>query len=292
MADYYFVDETTGSSCYLIAGEKVIVIDPGMAFNGENIVEKIKALIGSRPVDTVLLTHSHYDHVGALPFIRNEWPEVTVCAHGRVAHVFEQPGALNTIRRLSEEAAKLNDTVIGGAFSEQALTVDVMLEDGEVLNYSDFKIRVIGCPGHTRDSLAFLLDDKVLFASETLGLPNHDGRYTPEFLFSWKESLESVRKCRSYPVRYLCLPHFGIYKDPEGRGMWQWMEDGLMEARDSMIGILKDIPDEESRLKAMEEKYWNRHRVGGIPKQSFYLNAQAMLKTIGEEFAGEINKKG
>ncbi len=290
MADYYYVDPETGSSCYLIVGEKVIVIDPGMAFNGENIVSKIRDIIGERPVDTVLLTHSHYDHVGALPFIRHEWPDVTVCAHGRAAYVLERPGARKTIRSLSEEAARNNNTVISPLFSEDALYVDLTLEDGEVLNFNDFKIRVIACPGHTQDSLSFLMDDKVLFAAETLGLPGHDGRYTPEFLVGWRDSLDSVRKCRQYPVRYLCLMHFGIYKDPEGNGIWDWMEKGLMEVKDSLLSIIGTIDDEPGRIAAMEDKYWNRHRVGGIPKTAFYLNAQAMLKTISTEFADEINK--
>ena len=68
------------------------------------------------------------------------------------------------------------------------------------------------------------------------------------------------------------------------------MEAGLKEVKDSLITIIRTIDDEAGRISAMEDKYWNRHRVGGIPKTAFYLNAQAMLKTISEEFADEINK--
>lgn len=48
-------------NCYIISHENdCLIVDPGAEFN------KIKEKIGDRKVDGVLLTHHHFDHVGAL----------------------------------------------------------------------------------------------------------------------------------------------------------------------------------------------------------------------------------
>ena len=49
------------TNCYLVdINNKVLIIDPGDEFN------KIKKQIGNRKVVGVLLTHFHFDHIGAL----------------------------------------------------------------------------------------------------------------------------------------------------------------------------------------------------------------------------------
>lgn len=57
-------------NCYVIKDEKTkecLVIDPGADF------EKIKKEISSYKVLNVLLTHDHFDHVGALKEVMNEY---------------------------------------------------------------------------------------------------------------------------------------------------------------------------------------------------------------------------
>ena len=49
------------TNCYLVEkNNEVIIIDPGDDFN------KIKEAIGDRKVVSCLLTHAHFDHIGAL----------------------------------------------------------------------------------------------------------------------------------------------------------------------------------------------------------------------------------
>lgn len=76
MSQFYYLNDEILGSCHLAVGEKnTALFDPGMAWYGEKTVEKIKEIIGDRPIDAVFLTHSHYDHVGALPVIKKYWPD-------------------------------------------------------------------------------------------------------------------------------------------------------------------------------------------------------------------------
>jgi len=55
-----------GCNCYVLSiDNKVLVIDPGDEFN------KIKNIVGNRDVVGVLITHYHFDHIGALEDVLN-----------------------------------------------------------------------------------------------------------------------------------------------------------------------------------------------------------------------------
>ena len=76
MSQFYYLNDELLGSCHLAVGERnTVLFDPGMAWYGETTVEKIKEIIGARPIDAVFLTHSHYDQVGDLPVIKKHWPD-------------------------------------------------------------------------------------------------------------------------------------------------------------------------------------------------------------------------
>lgn len=53
----------------------------------------------------VPLSHTHYDHAGGIPYLRQEWPALIVCgsAHGKA--VLEKPNAQALIRKLGNTAS-------------------------------------------------------------------------------------------------------------------------------------------------------------------------------------------
>ncbi len=60
--------EVTGSSHYLEVGETKLLVDCGME-QGANLYENIEPPVPYSEIQMVLLTHSHIDHVGMLPYI-------------------------------------------------------------------------------------------------------------------------------------------------------------------------------------------------------------------------------
>ena len=54
------------TNCYILSiNNDVLVIDPGDEYN------KIKKVIGNRTVNGVIVTHNHFDHIGALNYFDN-----------------------------------------------------------------------------------------------------------------------------------------------------------------------------------------------------------------------------
>jgi glyoxylase-like metal-dependent hydrolase (beta-lactamase superfamily II) len=58
-----------------------VLIDAGLGFSAEEILEHAEELFGDDPPTAIYLTHGHFDHVGALEELLEEWGDVPVYSH-------------------------------------------------------------------------------------------------------------------------------------------------------------------------------------------------------------------
>lgn len=56
-----------GEAVLIVGSEKTALHDCGMACFSEELISNIEKALQERPLDYVLLSHTHYDHMGALP---------------------------------------------------------------------------------------------------------------------------------------------------------------------------------------------------------------------------------
>ena len=70
-----------GDCAFLIDnGCTAVLYDTGFGFTGEGIVQNIRKELGERPLDYILLTHSHYDHVLGACHISRAYPQAKIIA--------------------------------------------------------------------------------------------------------------------------------------------------------------------------------------------------------------------
>ena len=125
----YIIHEENSKGC--------CVIDPG--YEADAILRKCEAL--GLNVEAILLTHGHFDHVGAVRDLAAD----TGC------RVF----------------ACADDEQLPPMFTGGKLYVTDRYEEGTILNIAGLYIRVLHTPGHTPGSVCLLVDD-VIFSGDTL----------------------------------------------------------------------------------------------------------------------------
>ena len=144
-----------GANCYIVSeGKEAFIIDPG----GD--AGKIIRAAKSFDVRYVLLTHTHFDHIGGLSDVKNAFPEAETAVHK-----LEKEWLYSTELNLSEN--------FGFSFIYEK-EVDIELEDGMKLDFAGTEINVLHTPGHTPGSSCFYIEKSdicespVLFSGDTL----------------------------------------------------------------------------------------------------------------------------
>ncbi|SER14088.1 Glyoxylase, beta-lactamase superfamily II [Mycobacterium sp. 88mf] len=156
-----------GTNTWVLRGpgsDEIVVVDPGP--DDEAHIARI-ADLGT--VALVLISHKHEDHTGGI--------DKLVDATGAV------------VRSVGSGFLR----GLGGP-----------LTDGEVIDAAGLRIKVMATPGHTVDSLSFLLDDAVLTADTVLGrgttvIDTEDG--------SLRDYLESLHRLQGLGARTVLPGH-------------------------------------------------------------------------------------
>ena len=213
--------EVGGDAFLILADDASMLVDTGFAYCAPQTYANIVEVMGARPVDLLVLTHSHYDHASAAGYLKERMPSMQVVAHERVARTFSRPGAIATMNELNATQARLR------GFEEfenvsTGLTVDRTVSDGDTLQMGSLVFTVLEAPGHTRDSIAlWCADMRFLVSCETMGVyggPMPDGFpargaghvgmvVAPTYLVSTKTSLAFVERVRALDPRVLLMPH-------------------------------------------------------------------------------------
>ena len=138
------------TNCWIVqdeAGGSLVVIDPAAE------AERVLRALADRSVSHVVLTHSHFDHLGAA----NAVLDVTgapLLIHELDAH------------RITSAGAEGTGAAIFG-YSDTAPKPDETLVDGDTIVAGELSLEVLHTPGHTKGGIC-LLGEGHLFSGDTL----------------------------------------------------------------------------------------------------------------------------
>ncbi len=269
-----------GEAILVTCCEKTAMIDCGMAYCGEQMVRNAEAYLGSRTLDYVFISHTHYDHIGALPYIKRRWPDVKVVGSRKAKSVFEREGAVQTIRRLGIEAqhtySKSRDDIpVGG------LVVDIVVSDGDKVSLGEQYMYVIEAKGHTDCCLCYVLEPmSLMFACESTGVIDEDQTVCSAILKNYDDSIESAHKCRAYGADRIIIPHFGIIPEYFNDMYFDsFIENAAKERVFVKDMYSKGLSDEEV-LQRYKDNFWSEARRIVQPEEAFMVNAVNIIRVL------------
>ena len=146
------IDELTvgivQTCCYILSkedGQECIVIDPGAEAN------RIRKHVGDRKIAAILLTHGHFDHIGAVRELME--PDTKLVIHGLDAPMLGDP-------ELNASAG-----LIGRKITAPEATV--LVKEGDEPEFAGLTVKVLHTPGHTPGSVCYEIEGE-LFTGDTL----------------------------------------------------------------------------------------------------------------------------
>lgn len=164
-----------GTNCYLVVDGSTMagyIIDP--AAEARRIKGKVESM--GMEVEGVLLTHGHWDHVGAAARVAKYF-DVTTYIHADDAAILGKGGGSPSVR-------------LSGFITSKPERVE-LIEEGNTFPLGSSEILILHTPGHTPGSVSYLCDG-MLFCGDLI-FQGSIGR-TDLAGGSMQELIESVRE--------------------------------------------------------------------------------------------------
>lgn len=139
------------TNCYICMNQDTkesFIVDPG---DGADRIKMQLDRLEAKPV-AILLTHGHFDHIGAASQLKREY-DIPIVASAAEEKILTNP----------------NGNLTGYVGTPYVIKADRFLYDGEEIEYAGIKMRMILTPGHTCGSCCFYLYEYgTLFSGDTL----------------------------------------------------------------------------------------------------------------------------
>jgi len=214
-----------GTNSYLVGIDEVAVIDPG-----PDVAKHVDSIVGAAMKDRVrwvLLTHTHPDHWPAADKIRKKTGAL-VGAFGKFP--------------------KTDDV---------KLDLDLVLDDGDTVDGTEFRLEVLHTPGHAPNHICFLLEEeRVLFTGDVIlnGMFSVVNPARGGDMALYLQSLEKLKKRR---VARIAPGHGDVIDEPRAkideyvkhrkgreRQILRALKDGPVRITDIVERVYADTPPE------------------------------------------------
>lgn len=225
------------ANVYLIAGAgKYVLVDAGLGLPEDDAALRAgleRAGVGMERISTLVLTHSHPDHIGLagpihaassapVRMLASEadllyriWGDPTLGAFAATNAMYAAHGMPGAELERSQQVSRAITRAIVPPPRE---AVDP-LEDGETVRLAGADYRMIWTPGHSDYHLCLLREDGLLIAGDHI-LPRitpNIGLYPHARPNPLRDYYESLAKVRDLPVRLVLPGHGHPFADLAGR---------------------------------------------------------------------------
>jgi glyoxylase-like metal-dependent hydrolase (beta-lactamase superfamily II) len=210
---------TPSYPAYLSMGDKGMIIEGGTGATFPIIVDQLRELgIEPERIEYLALTHTHPDHIGAVPHLKKLWPHLKVIASDLAAKLLRKEEVIKDFIRMDRTIAEI--LLVKGdidwwpvELENPVFGVDVIVGEGAQIDLGSGMVwTVYETPGHSPCHISFHNErDGILIIGDATGIYEPDKEvFWPNYFQSLEEYCHSIRKLAALPARIGARSHGGV----------------------------------------------------------------------------------
>ncbi len=184
-----------------------------MIYIAPDVVSQIEKFdVDPKKIKKAVILHSHFDHIGILPYLKEKWPWIEVYGSKRAKDLLSKEKVISSIQFMNDiilEKQNMKQKAKELGLDFPALEVEKVVSDGDIIKVGNFSLQVLEVPGHSSCSIALYEPNlKALFASDAGGIPMGDDVFTAANS-NFDKYLDSLNRMSKLDVNVHLAEHFG-----------------------------------------------------------------------------------
>jgi len=278
---------------YIVKGDRAsALIEAGLNLIGPSYLRGINQTFGDISLlNYILVTHGHYDHLGAISYLKKMIPAAMLLGHESLAVLLQKQKVLNTMNFLSEQTwAYFEDIKKMVSEKDDILIRPVVLEkglkEGDIIELGNLNCIVYETPGHTKDHLSFFIPEEgILFAGEALGnaIIQKENEMKAEFLTSYTYYLQSIEKLMKLlpKIKIIALSHLYYYTGDDVQKVMELAYNDTIRYRDLIEKYLDmENGNVDDAIKTMVRTEYDEKGNVYQERNAYVTNVSAQVKVI------------
>jgi glyoxylase-like metal-dependent hydrolase (beta-lactamase superfamily II) len=247
---------------YLLEGDAVsLIINGGMSYLAPVVQNQLATFgIDEKKMKKLLILHSHFDHVGLVPFFQRRDPDLQVYASARAWQILQTPKAIETINasgRLVAQRKGVSAWLEGFDLEWRPEGEGRVVSEGAQIDLGGLTVQILETPGHSSCSIsAYVPEMKVLFPSDGGGIP-YKGMMLPSGNSNFTQYQHSLEKLKSLEVDMFCADHYGYVTGQEAESIIVRSIDAARSYRAMVEEIYRRTSSIDATAQALVTERYN-----------------------------------
>ena len=241
------------SLMYLVWGKEAMIIGGGMNWIASQLEEQLTAVgIEAEKIKYLVIQHTHFDHCGAVPYLKRKYPQIKVLATNAARKILSKEKVINYIELVNKliiDSYGLQDQYEKLNLKIDAITIDETVNEATTIDLGNgLDIHFMETPGHSPCAVSVNIPGlKAVFPTDSAPCPlgSIDKLARPSPQHDYILYKQSLRKLLTHDVEICGFDHYAAVTGADAR---QVLLNGLTvceEYEKFIVGLYNETGDFE-----------------------------------------------
>jgi glyoxylase-like metal-dependent hydrolase (beta-lactamase superfamily II) len=263
------------SGIYLLEGKNgSMILSGGMSYIVPELLRQFAEFgIDENRIKKLLILHSHFDHVGIVPFFKRRHSDMEVYASERGWEILRMEKAVYTINEFSRSVAKRMNREDVYSTHDLDWRDDVSgktVREGDRIDLGSLAVSILEIPGHSSCCIgAYVPEFRALFPSDGGGIP-FDETIITSGNSNFTKYQENLERLKAFEVDVYCADHYGYVTGEEARGFISKTIERARQTRNLIEKVYRSTGDIDEAARKLVSSFYDEN-------QGYFLSPEIFL---------------